>query len=81
MAGRFSYQMLVPGMVRISGFSDTYKYTEVITNGAKGLNINANPESLQLLVSGELVTNCPLQDEKERAPGQYTIEIGRGGIR
>ena len=64
-AGRFSYQMMAPGKVQVSGFCDTDHYTEVVMKRAKGLNINANPESLQLLVSGGLVTNCLLQDGKE----------------
>ena len=73
--------MMAPGKVQISGFCDTDHYTEVVMKGAKGLNINANPESLQLLVSGGLVTNCPLQDGKEWTLGQYTIEIGGVQVR
>ena len=73
--------MVAPGKVQISGFSDTDTYTEVVTKGAKGLNINANPESLQLLVSGGLVTNCPLRNRKEWTLGQYTIEIGGVQVR
>ena len=73
--------MMPPGKVQISGFCDTDNYTDVITKGAKGLHISANPESLKLLVSGGLVSNCPLQDGKEWTLGQYTIEIGGVQIR
>lgn len=50
--GKFSYQMMVPGKVQISGFCDIDNYTDVITKVARGLNISANPESLKLLVCG-----------------------------
>lgn len=73
---KFSYQMMSPGKVQISGFCDTDNYTDVVTKGTNELNINANPKSLKLLVSGGLVSNYPLQDGKEWTLGQYTIEIG-----
>lgn len=79
--GRFSYQMMSPGKVQISGFCDTDNYTDVLTKGANGLNISANSKSLKLLVSGGLVSNFPLQDGKEWTLGQYTIEIGGVQIR
>ena len=73
--------MMSPGRVQISGFCDTDNYTDVVTKGANGLNINANPKSLKLLVSGGLVSICPLQDGKDWTLGQYTIEIGGVQIR
>ena len=70
-----------PGKVQISGLCDMDNYTDVIMKGAKGLHRSANPESLKLLVSGGLVSNCPLQDGKEWTLGQYTVEIGGVQIR
>ena len=61
-AGRFGYQMMPPGRIQISGFSDADTYLDVIKKGAKGLNVTAQPETLSLVVSNGLVTNAPLQD-------------------
>ena len=43
--------MMSPGKVQISRFCDTDNCTDVVTKGVNGLNINANPKFLKLLVS------------------------------
>ena len=75
-AGKFGYQMMPPGRIQISGFSDADTYCDVIKKGAKGLNVTAQPETLSLVVSNGLVTNTPLRDGREWTLGNYTLEIG-----
>ena len=75
-AGRFGYQMMPPGRIQTSGFSDADTYCDVIKKGAKGLNITSQPETLSLVVSNGLVTNAPLRDGREWTLGNYTLEIG-----
>ena len=73
--------MKAPGKVKVSGFCDTDKYANAVMKGAEGVCISTTSESLELLVSGGLVTNCTLQGGREQTLEQYTIEIGGVQIR
>ena len=64
------------GNVLVSGFTDHDLYHEVVTKGAKGLDINVNPANLSLIVSNGLVLDVPLSGDKPWDLGTYVEQIG-----
>lgn len=62
--------------MQVSGFIDDNTYQEVVTQGARGLTIKADPADLHLIVSGGLVMDDTLQDGKPWTLGGYVQEIG-----
>ena len=64
------------GNVLVSGFTDNDLYREVVTKGAKGLDIDVNPANLALIVSNGLVLDAPLSGDKPWDLGTYVEQIG-----
>lgn len=62
--------------IQVSGFKDSDNYSETMAKGAKGIGIEADPESLLLIVSNGLVKNAPLAGNTAWTLGGYIAEIG-----
>ena len=72
---RLSYRRTT-GNVQISGFHDDNTYQEVVAQGARGLKINSDLKCMYLIVSGGLVRDECLQNNKPWTLGDYVQEIG-----
>ena len=64
------------GNVLVSGFTDDDLYREVVSKGAKGLDIKTDPVNLSLIVSNGLVIDTPLSGDKPWDLGTYVEQIG-----
>lgn len=67
--------------VQVPGFTDDDTYSEVVERGARGLAIKTDIDELQLVVSGGVVNDCPLQGEEQWTLGRYVEEIGGQAVR
>ena len=62
--------------MQISGFTDDDIYADVVRKGSKGLEIQAIPSRLHLIVSGGMVMDTPLLGGKAWTLGRYIQEFG-----
>lgn len=61
--------------MQISGFTDDDTYIDVVRKGSKGLEIQAIPSRLHLIVSGGMVMDTPLLGGKAWTLGNYIQEF------
>lgn len=77
---RYSY-LRTSANIQVPGFSDCDTYSDVVARGAQGLGITANIENLQLVVSGGVVNDSPLQGGESWTLGGYVKEMGGQAVR
>lgn len=73
--------MVPPGKVQVPGFHNNDTYIDVVTKGARGLDIDATPDRLFLIVSNGLVRDVPLPSGQPWTLGNYTDEFGGAQVR
>lgn len=63
---------------QVIGFTDTDTHHDVLTKGARGLEIKCNVDELSLICSGGLVPNIPIGDQPWKL-GKY-IKLNGGTV-
>ncbi len=68
--------MLPPGKVQVAGFSNEDTHLDVITKGAKGLELDTAPNQLSLIISNGLVLDTPHPSGLQWTLGGYIDDFG-----
>ena len=69
------------GSIQVSGFTNADTYKDVIERSMKGLSISSLHANLELVVSGGIVRDTPLEHGEPWTLGGYVDEIGGSSVR